>query len=323
MSITIRPETPADHEAIRQVNRLAFGQNAEAQLVDALRDDGHVRASLVAEKEGKVVGHILFSELPIVTQARTMASLALAPLAVFPEYQNQGIGSELVRRGLDLCRELGHHSVIVVGHPDFYGRFGFSAERASHLNSPFSGNEFFMAVELVPGALQEVSGRVAYPPPFELGFKEVSSAVVHGHKPLTDESGRSAECNHPPRQLHFIELPDTFAICKLGSDAALPPWASTGDFLSITRTADELSIICCQDRVPGGIRCERGWRCLRVAGTMPLSAVGVLASLTAPLAEAGISVFAVSTFDTDYLLVKEMDLEKARDALRRQGHGFS
>jgi hypothetical protein len=122
------------------------------------------------------------------------------------------------------------------------------------------------------------------------------------------------------QQLTLTLLENTLAVCKLGSGAPDPPWASAGDFSSITRTADELSVVCRQDAVPEGIICERGWRCFRVAGTMPFTVVGVLASLTAPLAEAGISVFAISTFDTDYLLMKADDLERAIDILRRRGH---
>jgi hypothetical protein len=113
---------------------------------------------------------------------------------------------------------------------------------------------------------------------------------------------------------------DTFAISRLASDAPIPAWATTGVFFSITRTADELSVICPQEAVPEGVTCERRWRCLRVAGKMPFSVVGVLASLTAPLAEAEISLFAISTFDTDYLLLKAEDLESAVDVLRRLGH---
>jgi putative acetyltransferase len=126
MNVVIRPETSADHEAIRRVNLLAFGQDEEAHLVDVLREGGYVRLSLVAEQGGQIVGHILFSDLPIVTGAGTVSSLALAPMAVLPECQNQGIGSALVRRGLEVCREQGHQIVIVVGHPHFYQRFGFS-----------------------------------------------------------------------------------------------------------------------------------------------------------------------------------------------------
>jgi putative acetyltransferase len=163
----IRPETAAEYEAIRRVNRLAFGQDDEARLVNAHRDGGYVRASLVAEQGGQVVGHILFSDLPIVTEAGTVPALALAPMAVLPAFQRRGIGSALVRRGLDLCRAQGHRIVNVVGHPHFYPRFGFSSKLASVLASPFGGGNYFMAVELVPGALDGVTGRVQHPPPFE------------------------------------------------------------------------------------------------------------------------------------------------------------
>ena len=117
-------------------------------------------------------------------------------------------------------------------------------------------------------------------------------------------------------------LPHNFAVCKLGPDDAIPSWATDGEFSSITRTADELSVVCGQDSVPEGIHCERDWRCLRVAGSMPFSIVGVVAGLTAALAEAGISVFVVSTFDTDYLLAKQKDWKTALDILRRQGYAI-
>src|SRR5262245_3472832 len=122
------------------------------------------------------------------------------------------------------------------------------------------------------------------------------------------------------QQLTLIVVDGNFAVCRLEPGAPIPPWATAGDLFSITRTADELSVVCRQDAVPDGINCERGWRCLRVAGSIPFSVVGVLASLTAPLAEAGISVFAISTFDTDYLLAGAQDLERAVDILRRRGH---
>jgi hypothetical protein len=118
----------------------------------------------------------------------------------------------------------------------------------------------------------------------------------------------------------LIVLDGTFAVCKLDAVSPVPVWANTGNFFSITRTAEELSLVCPQDVVPLGIQCEKGWRCLRVAGTMPFSVVGVLASLTTPLADAGISIFAISTFDTDYLLLKEADLANAVNALRRKGY---
>ncbi len=124
-------------------------------------------------------------------------------------------------------------------------------------------------------------------------------------------------------RLSLTELEGPFAVCKLDKDAAIPKWATTGQIFSITRTSDELSIVCAEAVVPDDIQCERGWRCLRVAGAMPFTVVGVLASLVTPLAEAGISIFAVSTFDTDYLLVKEQDFEKAVAELQRAGHSLS
>jgi hypothetical protein len=122
------------------------------------------------------------------------------------------------------------------------------------------------------------------------------------------------------QQLTLLVVDDSFAICRLEPKAPIPPWATAGDLSSITRTAEELSVVCRQDAVPEGVLCERGWRCLRVAGTMPFTVVGVLASLTVPLAEAGISAFAISTFDTDYLLVKAEDMERAVEILRQRGH---
>jgi hypothetical protein len=121
-------------------------------------------------------------------------------------------------------------------------------------------------------------------------------------------------------KLRLVVLPDLYAVCRLDKDAAVPAWASWGEFSSITRTGEELSVVCPQNLVPDSIQCERGWRCLRVAGTMDFSMIGVVASMVTPLVEAGISVFVVSTFDTDYMLVKENDLARARAALQAAGH---
>ena len=119
--------------------------------------------------------------------------------------------------------------------------------------------------------------------------------------------------------LSLSVLPDVFAVCRLASDAPMPAWA-TGDLVSITRTAEELSIVCAQHQVPEAVQCERGWRCLKVAGPLAFSLIGVLAALAAPLAQAGVSLFAISAYDTDYLLVRETDLERAIQALSRAGH---
>jgi putative acetyltransferase len=166
MSMVIRPETIVDHAAIRDVNRLAFAGEGEARLVDALRDGGYAKVSLVAEVDGQVVGHILFSTLPIIAPEGTVEALALAPMAVIPSHQRRGIGSMLVWEAMRNCAELGHRIVVVVGHPEFYPRFGFSAKLAERLKSTYSGPAF-MALELVAGALEGVEGDVQYPPPFD------------------------------------------------------------------------------------------------------------------------------------------------------------
>jgi hypothetical protein len=116
-----------------------------------------------------------------------------------------------------------------------------------------------------------------------------------------------------------VLLSGSYAVCRLPADAPIPAWAFAGDFSSVTRTGEELSIVCLESAVPAEVRCVRGWRCLRVAGTLDFALVGILSSLTVPLAEANVSVVAVSTFDTDYILVREEDRERALAALRRSG----
>lgn len=117
----------------------------------------------------------------------------------------------------------------------------------------------------------------------------------------------------------FTHLQDTFAIVRLPPSEDMPRWAS-GELVSITRTADELSIVCKESAVPAGSQADRGWQCLKVEGPMPLTMVGVAAEFTSLLAKAGVSVFLISTFDTDYILVKGDALERAADALRGGGH---
>jgi hypothetical protein len=122
----------------------------------------------------------------------------------------------------------------------------------------------------------------------------------------------------PP--LTLLGVGGQFAVCKLPPDSAVPAWGMAGDVFSVTRTVEELSVVCRQELVPAGTQAEVGWRCLRVAGAMPFTLVGVLASLTRPVAAAGVGVFAVSTFDTDYLFVKQAECATAVAALRRAGH---
>jgi putative acetyltransferase len=158
-----------DHEAISQVHRSAFGQESEAKLVTELRKSKEFlpELSLVAVMDGEIVGHILFSPVIVQCRDRNIHALALAPMAVQPEFQKQGIGSQLIEKGLECCPRLGHQIVIVVGHPGYYPRFGFSSARARGLEAPFPvPDEAFMLVELTQGLLVGVSGMVEYPAPF-------------------------------------------------------------------------------------------------------------------------------------------------------------
>jgi putative acetyltransferase len=167
--ITIRPETAEDYAAIRELTLLAFGQEDEARLVQDLRrlPDFIPGLSLVAVRGEQVVGHILFSPIVIETKKGAVPALSLAPMSVRPECQNQGVGSQLVRQGLKRCRSLGHEVVVVVGHPAYYPRFGFSSARAKGLEAPFEvPDEAFLVLELAPGALDGIAGVVKYPPPF-------------------------------------------------------------------------------------------------------------------------------------------------------------
>ena len=163
----VRPERPEDRAAIRLVNKQAFNRSDEADLVDRLREQGVVLASFVAEIEGQIVGHILFSRMSIETANESLPAAALAPVAVLPRLQSQGIGSELIRHGLDWLRAQGEQIVLVLGHPDYYPRFGFSTGKASLIASPFNPKSF-MALELKPNALEGIRGKVRYPTAFGL-----------------------------------------------------------------------------------------------------------------------------------------------------------
>ena len=165
--VILRPRQPPDDDAIRHLNDKAFGGLDESRLISALRNDGWSAIELVALERETVVGHLLLSKLAVTLGGRDLRALALAPMAVAPDRQRQGIGSALVRGGLQAAREGGWQAVIVLGHPDFYPRFGFSAEKAVLLEAPFQGSAF-MALELESGVLAG-RGRVVYPPPFGLG----------------------------------------------------------------------------------------------------------------------------------------------------------
>jgi putative acetyltransferase len=165
--VLIRREQPDDEGAVRVVNEAAFGRSAEAELVDRLRREGAVLASFVAEQERCIIAHILFSRTVIETADEPIPSVALAPVAVLPAYQRRGVGSRLIRFGLDWLRTRGERSVLVLGHPQYYPRFGFSSDRARMLGTPFPPDAF-MALELVPSALDGVRGAVRYPAAFGL-----------------------------------------------------------------------------------------------------------------------------------------------------------
>lgn len=172
--IDIRPERPGDLAQVREVNALAFGQAEEADLVDQLRADGDVLASLVATgAEGMIDGHILFSRLELLFDDGTTAdAAALAPVAVRPDRQRQGVGKALVQAGIAACKALPREqrplgAIVVLGHPEYYPRFGFTAELARGLRAPFSGDAF-MAMELIPGMLRGKRGAVRYAKAFAL-----------------------------------------------------------------------------------------------------------------------------------------------------------
>jgi len=158
----IRYACAADYPAIAEVVELAFGQADEARLVERLRADGDVLFELVSEADGQLTGHILFSRL---WADRNELFAALAPLAVRPGLQSAGLGSALVRAGLESAREFGAHGVLVLGHPTYYPRFGFAPETAAKVRAPYSGHPGFMAIAIEPGAFDEPVS-VAYPDAF-------------------------------------------------------------------------------------------------------------------------------------------------------------
>jgi len=121
-------------------------------------------------------------------------------------------------------------------------------------------------------------------------------------------------------KLSLLVLDPIFAICSLKRDSPLPDWATSSDFYSITRTYDELSIVCPQDKVPAGVDINKNWRCLKVQGPLGFSITGILASISMPLSSEGVSVFVFSSYDTDHIMVKQYELEKAIDVLQKAGH---
>lgn len=162
----IRAEKENDREAVFAVNVSAFETPSEATLVDVLREQAQPVVSLVAEDNGNVVGHIMFSPV-FLSGNPDLNVMGLAPMAVAPERQRKGIGSALVRAGLEQCRQLGFVAVVVLGHPEYYPRFGFSPSSRFGIDSGYEvPEEVFMAMELEPEALSGKTGRVKYHPAF-------------------------------------------------------------------------------------------------------------------------------------------------------------
>jgi putative acetyltransferase len=158
----IRHARPADHAAIAAVNDLAFGQSDESILIARLRADGDAMCEMVSETDGSIDGHILFSRL---WADRPELFAALAPMAVHPDRQRSGLGSALVRAGLQILPEFGVRGVLVLGHPAYYPRFGFKAETAARVKAPYAGSPAFMALALDDGAFDEPL-QVIYPDAF-------------------------------------------------------------------------------------------------------------------------------------------------------------
>jgi putative acetyltransferase len=159
----IRMEKPDDVLIIREINISAFGEESEADLVDALRKSGIPLISLVAENEETVIGHILFSPVSIHNGCSSMSIAGLAPMAVLPGFQRQGVGSALVKEGLEHCREAGYSAVVVLGHPEYYPRFGFIPAVSYKIQSEYDvPDDAFMIKELTEGSLSGCHGTVKY-----------------------------------------------------------------------------------------------------------------------------------------------------------------
>ena len=170
MDIQIRKEEPADFPAVYKLNHEAFKSEGEAKLVEALRKSSAFipDLSLVAELNGIPVGHILFTKLEILgPDEKIFKSLALAPMAIAPDYQNHGIGSELIKEGLKIASAIGHESIIVLGHESYYPKFGFTPASRFNIKPPFDvPDSAFMALELNQESLKGVNGIVRYPKEF-------------------------------------------------------------------------------------------------------------------------------------------------------------
>jgi len=159
----IREEQPSDKDKIWDVNSEAFDTDAEANLVNALRSSTCTCISLVAETEENVLGHILFTPVELTGNENTLNLMGLAPMAVLSQYQNRGIGSELVKAGLQHCQLMGYDAVVVLGHPEYYPRFGFVPSVKYCIRSEYEvPDDVFMILELEPGVLRGHKGVIKY-----------------------------------------------------------------------------------------------------------------------------------------------------------------
>jgi len=167
--LAIRAETPSDTVAVRAVHLLAFKTPAEADLVDALRARGAGILSLVADLDGKVIGHIFFSLVTISGPHGFFEAAGLAPVAVHPNHQSCGVGSALILRSLEELRSMGHKAVILLGHADYYPRFGFQPASLWGIYYTVEvPDPAFMALELIPGSLDGISGVAHFQPEFDV-----------------------------------------------------------------------------------------------------------------------------------------------------------
>jgi len=164
--IEIRNEQPGDSAAIQEVHTKAFGGLVEAKLVQLIAERKKTLISLVATHDDRVVGHILFSSVTIANSPAAFSGIGLAPVAVRPEHQRQGIGSRLIREGLSMCRQAGYDAVVVLGDPAYYSRFGFMRAADFGLQNEYGVFDEFMVLPLYDGALEGVSGLVKYVPEF-------------------------------------------------------------------------------------------------------------------------------------------------------------
>ena len=159
----IRPENTNDIDRIREINISAFGEESEASLIDALRKSGVPLISLVAEEDKTVIGHIMFSPVTIDNGCSSISVAGLAPMSVLPEFQKKGVGSMLVNEGLKYCQQTGYSAVVVLGHPEYYPRFGFVPSAQYSIKSEYDVPEnVFMIIELREGALKDCHGTVKY-----------------------------------------------------------------------------------------------------------------------------------------------------------------